>query len=74
MYKIMLFDSTNQVMMAESLLIEAGIEIRLVPIPREISSSCGVCVRYREEDEKKIVDYLSNNGLKYKSIDCLECS
>ena len=30
-------------------LTAAGIEARMAPVPRKLSSSCGTCVRYRAE-------------------------
>ena len=31
-------------------LIKLGLEARMAPVPRKISSSCGTCVFYRAED------------------------
>ncbi len=31
-------------------LTEAGLEARMAPVPRRISSSCGTCVYYRAEN------------------------
>ena len=41
----LLFRSTSHVMRAEKLLSGAGITARLVPVPRSLSSQCGVCLR-----------------------------
>ena len=68
MYKVMLFDSTNQVMMAEAMLIESEVEMRLVPVPRELSASCGVCIRYKTDTEDKLLSIISDNEIRYKAI------
>lgn len=51
-YHAILFKSVNQTMWADKLLKEKGIPHKLIPVPRTISSDCGVCIRI----ESKIVD------------------
>jgi hypothetical protein len=41
---LFLFESIHQVMRAEKLLKEKGMEVDLLPVPREISSDCGVVI------------------------------
>lgn len=40
-----LFYSTHHALWAEQVLKEAGIEAKVVPVPRHLSSDCGYCVR-----------------------------
>ncbi|RLB67945.1 MAG: hypothetical protein DRH04_07335, partial [Deltaproteobacteria bacterium] len=35
-------------------LKKAGIVIDLVPVPKEISSDCGMCIAFRSQDLEKI--------------------
>ena len=42
-------------MRAEKVLKEEGIEVDLIPIPREISSDCGVAVEVSKESEGKVL-------------------
>lgn len=44
-YHVILFQSVNQTMWADKLLKEKGIPHKLIPVPRTISSDCGVCIR-----------------------------
>jgi hypothetical protein len=44
-YHAILFKSVNQTMWADKKLKEQGIPFKLVPVPRHISSDCGVCIR-----------------------------
>ena len=44
-YAVILVYSTSRAMRIEKLLAERGIACKLVPVPRQISSDCGVCVR-----------------------------
>ena len=52
---VMLFRTVSCVMKAESILIERKVPHKIVPVPREISSDCGVCLkcvpRYQESIE-----------------------
>ncbi len=45
LHYVVLFESVNQTMWAESLLKKGDIPHKLIPVPRHISSDCGVCLR-----------------------------
>jgi len=46
-FAIATFHSTHMVLKAEKLLKEAGVSgVRLVPVPSQVSSDCGVSVRF----------------------------
>ncbi|OPY10521.1 MAG: NifU-like protein [Syntrophus sp. PtaB.Bin001] len=47
-YVVYLFPSFNYVAKAEKILKERGIAYKLIPVPRHISSDCGVCLRIME--------------------------
>lgn len=50
-FAIATFHSTHSVLKAEKLLQAAGLSgIRLVPVPSQISSDCGVSVRFPATD------------------------
>jgi len=61
-YVVYLFPSFNYVMKAEKILNEIGIAHKIIPVPRHISSDCGVCLRITE-DQQKVV----NETLKEKA-------
>lgn len=44
-YAYVLFFTSNHAFRAEKLLIRDGIVCKLVPVPRQFSSECGVCLR-----------------------------
>jgi hypothetical protein len=44
-YAVFLFPSVSHVLKAEKILIAASIAHKLIPVPRQISSDCGVCIR-----------------------------
>ncbi len=41
------FHTHLSAMLSAQALTEAGAETRMGPVPRQLSSSCGTCVRYR---------------------------
>jgi hypothetical protein len=41
-------------LLAEKLLKKKGIEYKLIPVPRHLSSDCGVCLRFLIENESQI--------------------
>jgi hypothetical protein len=45
-WEVALFQSVHHALLAEKLLKEAGIACKLIPIPRNLSSDCGVCLRF----------------------------
>ncbi len=67
-YGIILFDTTQAVIKAEKILNEAGIKIKLIPVPRHISSNCGISILFELNllDEIKLV--LSRNNVHYSDI------
>jgi hypothetical protein len=51
---VLLFESIHQVMRAEKFLKAKGFPIDLVPVPREISSDCGVAIELPWEEKEKV--------------------
>ncbi|HUL30016.1 MAG TPA: DUF3343 domain-containing protein [Thermodesulfobacteriota bacterium] len=60
---VFLFESVHRVMRAEKILKEKGIKVDLIPVPREISSDCGVAVELSKESEGKALLILEENRI-----------
>lgn len=58
-YYVALFDSVSHVMKAEKILRDRGILHKVIPVPREISSDCGVCIRFEKDSIDDITSALS---------------
>ena len=56
---IAVFHSIHRVMKAEKILKGAGLAILLIPAPRQISSDCGLALRYVPEDAERVKDLLA---------------
>ncbi len=58
-YCVALFQSVNHTLLAEKLLKEAGIVIKMIPVPRNLSSDCGVCIRFSPQDQRALQEALA---------------
>lgn len=63
-YAVILVYSTSHAIRAEKVLHQAGISTKLIPVPRHISSDCGVCVRVERADRKASLEVLEEIGLE----------
>jgi hypothetical protein len=53
-YYVALFDSTSAALLAEKLLKKEGVPFKIIPVPRHISSDCGVCIRFLCDEKEKV--------------------
>jgi len=60
---VALFHSIHRVMQAEKVLKEAKAPFLLIPAPRELSSSCGLAIRFDAEDKEYIKGILQKENL-----------
>jgi hypothetical protein len=65
---IVSFDSTHHAIRSEKIFIENNIKVSTLPTPREISSSCGISIRFSEDNIKSIKRLLENNEILYNGI------
>jgi hypothetical protein len=61
---IILFPSIHFAFRAEKLTKEEGIAYKLVPVPRHLSSDCGVCLRIPWEKKEEVLGILTQSGVK----------
>jgi len=61
----LLFVSTSHVLRAEKLLLAQGIAVKLVPVPRHLSSDCGICARVGSADLERARETLASAGLSW---------
>ena len=70
-FSIILFNTTNNTMWAAKVLKKEGIERKLIPIPRHLSSDCGFCIRIQNETIPKVEIILQKNNIEYNGIETL---
>ena len=68
MEAIILFHSTNYAIWAQDLLKENSITCKMIPVPRDLSSDCGYCVRVTPNDLKVSESLLKENDVEYDRI------
>nr|WP_320048522.1 DUF3343 domain-containing protein [uncultured Desulfuromonas sp.] len=61
--RLIIFNSIHRVMLAETRL-QDQFEILLIPVPRALSSDCGMVIRFDDKDQQEIVLLLTQLGLK----------
>ena len=63
LYCVVLFPSMSDTLRAEKALKQRHISTKLIPVPRELSSDCGVCLRFESESEADVRATLEAEGL-----------
>jgi hypothetical protein len=58
-YLIALFNSVSHVIRSERILLELGIPHKIIPVPKKISTECGVSIRFLPEHRESIVRALN---------------
>lgn len=67
-YNVVLFHSVSGTLRAEKLLKAENLSIKVIPVPRHLSSDCGVCVRFVRKDQSKVEEILTRNQLELQGI------
>jgi len=67
-YAVILVYATSHALRAEKILVQAGIPSRLIPVPRHLSSDCGVCLRIRQTDMEIARGALTEAKLDFEGI------
>lgn len=67
-HNIFTFHTISQALKLERVLKKNKIFVKLRPVPRKISSSCGNCAFVKEEDMEKINSILKDEKVEYESI------
>ena len=67
-YTVALFYSTSGAIRGEKLAKEAGLTVKLIPVPRHLSSDCGVCLRCESKDALTLRAILEGAGVEFEDI------
>jgi hypothetical protein len=67
-YAVILVYSTSHAIRAERLLHQARIGSKLIPVPRHLSSDCGVCLRIEQPDRGAAEQALQQAGVEIDGI------
>jgi hypothetical protein len=67
-YSVVLFHSTAHAIRAEKVLQRAGFKIKMIPTPRQISSDCGMALRFGRAEEGQVAATLEENKVPINGI------
>lgn len=67
-FAVILLHATSHALRAEKLLKKKGIGVRLIPVPRHISSDCGVCIRVLQSDTGSSLDILAESRVETDGV------
>jgi hypothetical protein len=67
-YGVILFDTNTSAMRAEAVLVRANQVIKLIPTPRELSSDCGISLRFDWNMKSEIESYLERAKVDFAAI------
>lgn len=65
---LLIFNSVHKVMKAEKALRRAGLDVRIMPVPRKLSSDCGLSLAFRVEDFTSVVEALDESACQAEEI------
>ncbi len=67
-FAVVIVYSTSHALRVEKVLQEAGIACKLIPVPRQMSSDCGVCVRIQRAKKKAVRLLLEATHVEFEGI------
>ncbi|HAE58052.1 MAG TPA: hypothetical protein DCG54_00705 [Anaerolineae bacterium] len=60
---VVLFHTTTSALRAEKILQKIGLTVKLIPTPRELSSDCGIALRFQLTDREAVEKGLTEAGV-----------
>ncbi|MBC7223747.1 MAG: DUF3343 domain-containing protein [Anaerolineae bacterium] len=70
-YGVALFRSTSLAIRAERACLQAGLRVKLIPTPRELSANCGTALRFPWEERAAVEDALSQARVEVEGLHML---
>ena len=67
-YGVVLFHSTPHALRAEKVLAGAGLRIKMIPTPRQLSSDCGMALRFDPSIRPRVAAVLEENRVPVSGI------
>ena len=60
---VAIFHSIHRVLKAEKILKQASVDFLLIPVPRQLTSDCGLALRFSPETRDELLEVLAANDL-----------
>lgn len=71
-FGVILFNTNSSAMQAEAVLMRARQEIKLIPTPRELSSDCGISIRFDWNQKIEVEAQLERASVDFAGIHPLQ--
>lgn len=71
-FGVVLFQATSHALQAEKVTKQVGLTIKLIPVPRQFSSDCGVALRFPWKDAVLLQLLLAEKGVPIANVRRLE--
>ena len=71
-YGVVLLYSTSAAIRAEKLTKRAGLKVKLIPVPRQLSSDCGISLRFEWDQADEVRLVLEAKGVETQGIHRIE--
>jgi hypothetical protein len=65
---VILFPSIHFVLQAEKMIKGKGFSINLIPVPRQLSSDCGICMLIDWEQKEILYTLLEGGGVRIEGV------
>ena len=67
-YCLITFKSITYAMQFEKLMKSNNLTVKLIPVPRSISASCGMCGKFDTSLKEEILDLCNINNIVYEQV------
>lgn len=67
-FGVITFKSTHHAIQGESILKKEDVKFRTIPTPREVSTSCGLAVKFDLEIYNQIIDIIEEKKMNIDSV------
>jgi len=67
-YIVVTFPSVHHALKLESRAKNLNLSLKLIPVPREISSSCGIAAKIDQDELKNTELLMDEHGIEYDGI------
>ncbi len=70
-FAVILVHTTSHAVQAERVLVRAGLHVKLIPTPRQLSSDCGAALRIPAADRQSSQEALLEAGVAIDRVEVL---
>ncbi|MGI6603601.1 MAG: DUF3343 domain-containing protein [bacterium] len=70
-YLVLTFPTTYAALRFDSVFKESALTFQLIPVPREISSSCGLAARIDRTNPESLLQFLSQKRVEFEELYCM---